>query len=214
MIPKCRKYNEGSSVGTGSGKRNVTNRGCPVHIYRITRFRLSLGTSFLLSLPGCLFLLLPAHGKILPPHQPWLFIPSNSFIQQRDKVSICQIPTFRKVKRLVSGNQVSTQSSRNIRSWPTWPDFWERGEGSFFEEEPWDEENNGFSLWDKWLLSDGVGVKGFLTPLPSACSVLWASVPFGRTKNFLTKVQATNQSGIGLNDGLQDMSWIYHKTCP
>lgn len=67
MIPKCRKYNEGSSVGTGSRKQDITNRDYSVPIYEITCLCFSLCMSFLLSLPGWLFLLLPAHGRISPP---------------------------------------------------------------------------------------------------------------------------------------------------
>lgn len=63
-------------------------------------------------------------------------------------------------------------------------------------------------LWDKWLLSGGMVVVGFLLPRLSDSSVFCHSVPFVRTNNFLTKIQATTRSATVLNNGLRNMSLV------
>lgn len=141
-------------------------------------FCFSLCKCSILFLPDWLFLLLAAHGRIWPPYQPKSYIPSKSCIQRGFSVSVFQIHICRKVNRWIGGNQVYTLGPVNPGYGPTWePDFWEgERKGSLKRGLEMGWGGTMTSLWDKWLLSDGMVVMRFLLPLLSDSSVLCASV--------------------------------------
>lgn len=182
------------SVVTGTGNWKVINQSYSVCNNMISRFCFSLHKCSILSLPAWFFLLLAAPGSI------WPSLPIHEF-----RVSISPIHIYKKANRLISENQFSTLGPVNPGCGPIWePDFWEeRREGSL-------RRGRGMggtrtSLWDKWLLSGGMVVVEFLLPLLSDSSVR-RSVPFVKTNNFLSKIQAATRSATGLNNRLQNMS--------
>lgn len=134
-------------------------------------------------------------------------LPIHTFCEDLESLQIKSI-FARKRKDWPVGIRFPPWGQQKPGCGPWWESgFWEGREGRFFRERPWDGKNNGFLLWDKWLLSwygaDGVPATTSFWLLFSFCfHILWPD------KKFPTKVKGANWSATGFHNELQDKSQV------